>query len=466
MINYLSILKVLLLVVHMRRWFYWLSIFFSLLGINGLALAAEENPVTSQPTILLVESPTASTPVYAKSKRPASVPDNYVVTPFGYFHPACVRQLAQGETLEQDGYAIRHVGGSLETISPCDYPQYTPNGDLVVVPKATPGPAPDLSKTKRYSDWPDNYVITPFGAFHPSCVRHLAEGETFEQDGYAIRHVDGSLEAIAPCDFPHSYVGPRGNGMVYSSGTPLGSGQSPGLSGWAESIQYLSGTTFGKLQASWPVPPAPTTTNDNQVIYFFNGLHATNATFQSNPILQPVLGWNMNQYPGWTIASWSYSPSGNTYESPPVTVNVGDIIMGTMKTTCGNETPTCGTWNIETLDSTSGQSTILTNTTSSGFEFDWAFGCVLEVYDVEQCRDYPATSLTTFSNVTAYDYKNNLMDIPWVGTVNTGLVAACGFSTTSGTSNQQTLYYSVYSSTPTPTSTATNTLTKTPTNKY
>ena len=40
--------------------------------------------------------------------RPASVPSGYVITPFGYFHPSCVRQVNEGETLLGDG-RIRFV---------------------------------------------------------------------------------------------------------------------------------------------------------------------------------------------------------------------------------------------------------------------------------------------------------------------------------------------------------------------
>ena len=48
-----------------------------------------------------------STMAYAQApagpNRPAGVPDGYVITPFGYFHPSCVRQLTEGETLLADG---------------------------------------------------------------------------------------------------------------------------------------------------------------------------------------------------------------------------------------------------------------------------------------------------------------------------------------------------------------------------
>ena len=65
------------------------------------------------------------------SNRPANVPSDYVITPFGYFHPSCVRQTQEGETLLADG-RIRFADGSEETAAPaCGFPRYTPKGELV-----------------------------------------------------------------------------------------------------------------------------------------------------------------------------------------------------------------------------------------------------------------------------------------------------------------------------------------------
>jgi len=76
-----------------------------------------------------------STMAYAQApagpNRPAGVPDGYVITPFGYFHPSCVLQLTEGETLLADGPAIQHADGTLETIPACNYPRYTASGEIV-----------------------------------------------------------------------------------------------------------------------------------------------------------------------------------------------------------------------------------------------------------------------------------------------------------------------------------------------
>jgi hypothetical protein len=63
--------------------------------------------------------------------RPPEVPEGYVITPFGYFHPSCVFGIEEGETLLADG-RVEHADGTVEASIPiCNYPRYTPTGLLV-----------------------------------------------------------------------------------------------------------------------------------------------------------------------------------------------------------------------------------------------------------------------------------------------------------------------------------------------
>jgi hypothetical protein len=71
----------------------------------------------------------AQTP--AGPNRPATVPPGYVITPFGYFHPSCAVQLAQGDKLEPDQHVIRHANGQTSPMPACAYPHYTPKGEAV-----------------------------------------------------------------------------------------------------------------------------------------------------------------------------------------------------------------------------------------------------------------------------------------------------------------------------------------------
>ena len=72
-----------------------------------------------------------SGPTLAGPSRPAGVPVGYVITPNGYFHPSCVRQLTKGDVVLSDRGAIQHMDGTIENISACNYPRYTIRGEAI-----------------------------------------------------------------------------------------------------------------------------------------------------------------------------------------------------------------------------------------------------------------------------------------------------------------------------------------------
>jgi hypothetical protein len=76
--------------------------------------------------------------------RPATVPEGYLVTPNGYFHPSCVKLVAKGEKLV-DGN-IQHLDGSIEQVQPCAYPRYN-NGGEEVAAGASKVPSPEWTQT-------------------------------------------------------------------------------------------------------------------------------------------------------------------------------------------------------------------------------------------------------------------------------------------------------------------------------
>lgn len=66
----------------------------------------------------------------AGPNRPAAVPEGYVITPFGYFHPSCVRTLGASEKLLADG-RVRHADGTTDvSAAVCAYAHFTANGML------------------------------------------------------------------------------------------------------------------------------------------------------------------------------------------------------------------------------------------------------------------------------------------------------------------------------------------------
>jgi len=260
-----------------------------------------------------------------------------------------------------------------------------------------------LAGPNRPAAVPQGYVITPFGYFHPSCVRAVASGDTVLADG-RVQPTDGAVDAEAPvCGYPQYTAA----GEIVSVG-PM----PPSIThSWIESGNAVNTTSqFGELTANWIVPPAPTT-DDGQTVFLFPGMedYALDET-----IIQPVLGWNAGFFgTNWSIASWNCCPSGTTLYSTPVKVNPNDIIFGTIISNSAGTT--ASTWNITTEDTTTGKSTTLRKTPSEGQTFTWAQGGALEVYEIVQCSDYPPNKSTAFYNLELRDDNFNIYYDPgWV----------------------------------------------------
>lgn len=269
---------------------------------------------------------------------------------------------------------------------------------------------------------PDGYLITPFGYFHPSCVREVAGEDTLLSDVPAIQHAHRAIETLAPCQYPHYTA--SGEVAVESFGE---SAQPAGGGTWIENANVTAdaGTSYGRLTATWAVPPPPTT-NHNQTIYLFPGLENT---VGSTIILQPVLAWQ-GSTGAWDLASWNCCPAGITWHSAPVRVKAGNRIKGTVTQNCQAGTQACPTWNVSAADATTGTSSNMGNTTSSGQTFNWAFGGVLEAYNVTQCSDYPGNAQTVFSGLYLYDYNLKPIANPqWSPTINSpNYNPQCGYA--------------------------------------
>lgn len=304
---------------------------------------------------------------------------------------------------------------------------------------------------KRPSAVPGEYAATPFGYFHPSCVQHLAHGDTLKRDEFAIQHSDGSLDSIPACNYPHYDT--KGN-IVSDAPNTQQLATTPSIShAWLEDFGTTISGEVGYLYATWTVPPAPTS-NDGQILYFFPGLEDIDDVVS---ILQPVLAWNddsSNPYApvnAWSIASWNCcitGPSGyaDAFESQQVTVNVGDTIAGEILSDCSSGTSGCEGWDVFAFDFTSDQYTELANAYADGQAFNWAFAGVLEVYFIAQCSDYPPNGSITFSDVSMYNFDfDEFSNTDWAfnsdGSAGySGLTPQCNYGG-STSSNSVTLDY-------------------------
>jgi hypothetical protein len=283
--------------------------------------------------------------------------------------------------------------------------------------------APQAASTKmpvagpnRPANVPDGYVITPFGYFHPSCVQSLTKGETLMADG-RLQHPNGTVEEkAAVCSYPHF----TRSGI--SSSAP--EAKTPEINGWLENANVTTNSatrSYGALIATWRVPPQPHA-NDGQVLYYFPGLEDIQDT---QSILQPVLGWYWGQ---WTLASWNCCINGVITNSPAVNVSPGDLVYGSITSTCPPGTLTCPTWNVLSVDLSTGESTTLSNTPSDGQAFNWAFEGVLEAYYVVACDDFPRDRRLTFEYVVLFNENlHPIFDPQWSGSTDSTATPWCDY---------------------------------------
>lgn len=158
---------------------------------------------------------------------------------------------------------------------------------------------------------PDDFLATPFGFFHPSCVASLAKGEKLLPDRRIV-HADGSIESEArACNFPHFSATGK---LARTAQKPSTSRSTrPDINGWLENANVTpqsSNIAYGALIAWWLVPPSPRD-DDGQVLFFFPGLEDIDNPQTS--ILQPVLEWAGGQ---WSVAKLELLPQRHRGEQP------------------------------------------------------------------------------------------------------------------------------------------------------
>ena len=287
----------------------------------------------------------------------------------------------------------------------------------------------------RPASVPADYVITPFGYFHASCVKQLAVGDVLKDDEKAIRHADGSFDSMPVCGYAH--YKPNGQKVEANGSQAV---EEPTIShAWVEYASVTTSTSsYGELVAEWTVPPAPSA-NNGQTVYMFPGMEDYKDVVT---IIQPVLGWNSDYRSAWGIASWNCCKSGTVYEATPTPVKSGDLILGYMFDTCAAGTLSCGSWDIVTYDLTSGKYSELLNTSSQGQTFNWAFAGALEVYNIAQCADYPTNGSISYTDLGLYnDSFGQITNPGWsVSNTSAGLTPQCSYGGTASAGTVKLTY--------------------------
>jgi hypothetical protein len=327
------------------------------------------------------------------------------------------------------GTAIGIVAIGLLDISIAVGCSSTGDGGRTSSPSApSPAPAPaakaDLS---RPANVPAEFVATPSGYVHPSCVVEVGSDERLGANG--IVRKDGSIRAVPTCAFER--YDRQGKVQRPSSASTLLADEKDGgyeepyeMNYWQMHASKSQLPPLSFISATWTVPRAPLA--DRGHVFYFPGLESYRS---DTTILQPVLGTYTGQ---WTIASWNCCVNDVPLHSQPINVSPGDVIYGSVTgTECDERTGVCAKWDVLTRDDTTGESTTL-HTTSYGLPMNWAFAGVLEVWDIDHCAGLVPDGQMRFSNVVVRDLNGAPVRPAWEPNV---VFDVCGYDVQVGSSS-------------------------------
>jgi hypothetical protein len=259
---------------------------------------------------------------------------------------------------------------------------------------AMPSRVADLQASSRPAGVPLDYVVTPNGFFHASCVIELADDDVVAPNGDIV-FADGRTRKGTACAFPS--FGSDGHARAASFAAD-GQSVEPTINGWVVDSNSSSTPASSKMVADFVVPSGPVS-SAGQVLYFFPGLEAV-PNVQS--ILQPVLAWNGFGDNAWSVTNWNCCISGTTYHGGTIAAATGDKVHSIMTGASCASNGICPTWKIVATNKRSGQKTSF-KTDAHGQAFNWYFGGVMEVYGVNTCSQYPSNGSISFSNIHVYD---------------------------------------------------------------
>lgn len=226
-----------------------------------------------------------------------------------------------------------------------------------------------------------DYVNTPAGSFHRSCVHAVADGHVAHETS---------------CAYPTHFSAPAAAASQPVAGEAAPAPEpSPIHTGWMVAGTAWASKPVRYLHADFWVPRDPYVKN-GQTLFLFPGLQ--DAT--GSAIFQPVLQWGVSGAGGgnyWAIASWVVTNTG-AWHSTLKRVYPGDHLYGSIfARNCSSNV--CD-WTVWTNDVTRGWSTTLK--IRSGWQLKWVVGEALEVYRFETCSMLP-TSYSIAKNIFLSD---------------------------------------------------------------
>ena len=275
-------------------------------------------------------------------------------------------------------------------------------------------------------------VRTPFGDKPVECVLEVPHGARVEDhpDGTAavlVTLLDGSSfrhESPPICKM-HAVAEAGMDGATTSDmscNEPPCTCTSLPCNNWIDNAGSMNTERLiGGMSAVYVTPETPTSTTDNQTLFYFIGAENTNGFPRSgNPvpsgraILQPVLtfdpsAWCNVSETGWCFASWYCCPQDLVVHSAYLQdVRPHDQFLGSFNLSDNGQSFTILSRNLRTKEETN------LACPRQDRNFNWA-DITQEVYDIGSCGDF-AVGKMWFQNVTLWDVQWTPMNPTWLFT--------------------------------------------------
>jgi hypothetical protein len=271
-----------------------------------------------------------------------------------------------------------------------------------------------LSSLAAEASQPTGLTLTPFGPKPSQCVHEVPNGSVVSSNQTSMRVVfpNGTVMIFPPC----SYV-------------------PPSYTGWVENTYYSipTGYSLEHYSSLWQVPGAPTS-NDGQTIFLFIGSEDS----AQDMIIQPVLQWGQCYSYGcaynWQIDSYYCDSTNTCSRSPESNVNTGDQINGTINQSY-NQCDRGNPYDIVATDTSTGAYSDLQ---TCAYPQTNVY-VTLEMYNLQQCSDYPSSGSTTFGSIKLVDNFGNILSPSW-GTSYGNALPSCNYNI-AYSSSSITLYY-------------------------
>ena len=317
--------------------------------LNVLVYPALGNPVEPTPP-----APTLTAARTLQHSPPPGVSDNYVITPNGYFDPACVKRVGDGAAILGNN-SIRHADGSIETMTGCPSPHFKKDGTRVEGNLSPQNQQSTKSNVPRYEGW--------------------------VEFAYNVYNVGASLLYT-------NWTVPQTPPQLDDQTIFLFAGLEPSDQSFI--LQPVLGFNgFSSYPDQWTIESWNCCPNGNAIY--------------STPVIV---------YPGETIYGQAYSTDVNSYLSQS-----GNNYYNGNCSKIGPVGYFCPFWGI-IIGTASASTTLYTDLAWSGEPMVFVAGGVMETYNIRNCAQYPPSGGVAFNYPLVYSaagYYLQVANDPYFG---------------------------------------------------